>query len=108
MSVSVSKGRLGHHLGDIDATAEASAHGRISARGSRNTLEGVFASCVAGGLVKGCAGLVVWQVRLSRVGKQRQYSGDSLSRASLTRGDHCQVPLVKGEKRAGGRGRGRA
>lgn len=95
--VTVGLGCLGHHLGDVNTAAEAVALREVMAWSSRDTFKGVFARHVRGALVEWCAGLVVWQIRLSRVGEKRQDSGDPLGRASLAGGDHYEVPSVNRE-----------
>lgn len=90
VSIAVSHGCLGEHLGDVDSTVETHALGKVWAWSGRDALEGIFAR-LARGLVERSAGFVVGQIGLSRIGKEGQDSGDSLRRAGLASGDHCEL-----------------
>lgn len=103
----VGKRGLCEHLGDVNAAAEAIAPRKTRAGGGRDALEGVLAR-VARGLVQRCAGFVVGQVGLSRIGKEGEDGGDSLGGASLASGDHWAMGSARDLCQRRGEGVGEA
>lgn len=78
---------FGQHLCDVDSVVETHTLGQTWTGSRGDAFKGVFAG-LAGSLVQRCPSFVVWEVGLSRVGKEGQDGGDFPGRASLAGRDH--------------------